>query len=80
MMVNRADDRIGVSNKIGVKNAEVGFGFGGDVIFFQMKKPGGGKFGILHGFRSILLNLGIDPVPDGIKNADMGRDGFNWVS
>ena len=80
MMVNRADDRIGVSNKIGVKNAEVGFGFGGDVIFFQMKKPSGSKFGILLGFRSILLNLGIDPVPDGIKNADMGRNGFHGVS
>jgi len=45
-----------------------------------MKKPGGSKFGILFGFRSILLNLGIDPVPDGIKNADMGWDGFHGVS
>jgi len=70
----------GPTNQIGVIDAEVGFGSSADVIFFQVKVPGGSQLGVLEGFRSVLSNLGVDPLPDGIKNADMRRNGFHRVS
>jgi len=78
--VDRAGDGFGAANQIGVKDAEVGFGSCGDIIFFQMKEPCGSKFSVFDGFASCFLDAGIDPVPNGVKNADVGGDGFDGIA
>ena len=78
--VDGAGDGFGSANQIGIKDTEVGFGSRGDVIFFQVKEPRGSKFGVFEGFSTCFFDGGIDPVPDGVENADMGGDGFDGIA
>ena len=74
--VDRSGCPIWVADEVGVKDSEVVFGAGGDVIFFQMKKPGGSELGVFEGFAAFFADRWIDPVPDSIKNTDVRRNRF----
>ena len=78
--VDRSGCPIWVADEVGVEDSEVVFGAGGDVIFFQMKKPGGSELGVFEGFATFFADRRIDPVPDSIKNTDVRGDRFYRVT
>lgn len=45
-----------------------------------MKEPCGSEFGVFEGFAPCFLDGWIDPVPNGVENADVRGDGFDGIA
>ncbi len=78
--VDRADGFGGIGHQIAVENTEIAIGSSAGIPLFEMTKPGGSEFGILAGLSPVFEDGGVDPFPDGVKDADVGGDRFGRVA